>query len=430
MSKSAISSRFPLGLAPEESSGSEFAPESGDDAYWSDSDVDEQTRRQSQLSRQQQQQQHQPQPQQNDRQHIRQQQNISIEQSQPPGITVSISALISIHNHSRMHMGWRRAVAGAGAPSRRAASTLVVGETTADGRVAASTLSAVGAAVQLGFPVTLLVLGGSDAGDAAAAKVHSVAHVLASPSKSLLPETVAPLVAAAVQTLKFSHVVAAASPLNKNWLPRAAALLDVEPVSDVIAINAPDSFVRPIYAGNAIATVKSADKIKLLTIRSTSFSPVDASSGSATSVAAPASEATPGSKWISEEVVKSDRPELGAAKVVIAGGRGMKNGENFKLLYDLADKVDGAVGASRAAVDAGFVGNDLQIGQTGKIVAPELYVAVGISGAIQHLAGMKDSKVIVSINKDADAPIFQVSDFGLVGDLFKIVPELTEKIKK
>ncbi|KAJ3026944.1 UNVERIFIED_CONTAM: hypothetical protein HDU68_004791 [Siphonaria sp. JEL0065] len=313
---------------------------------------------------------------------------------------------------------------------RRLASTLVLVEHK-NGVIASSTLNAVTAAVQLGFPVSALVAGGSSAAAAqAATQVSGVSRVLVSDSLPS-PEALAPLIKKAVETLKFSHVVAAASAFGKNVVPRAAALLNVSPVSDVVQIKDKDTFVRPIYAGNAIATVKSDDSVKLLTVRSTAFAAAALSGGSGTTEAAPSVDVgKTGSEWISEEIVKSDRPELGNAKVVIAGGRGLKNGENFKLLYDLADNVGGAVGASRAAVDAGFVSNDLQIGQTGKIVAPQLYVAVGISGAIQHLAGMKDSKVIVSINKDPEAPIFQVSDFGLVADLFKAVPELTEKLKK
>ncbi|KAJ3299001.1 hypothetical protein HDU79_003327 [Rhizoclosmatium sp. JEL0117] len=317
--------------------------------------------------------------------------------------------------------------------SKRFASTLVVVEHK-NGKIASSTLNAITAAGRVGGSVSALVAGtGAEAVAKEVASVAGVAKVVAVSDAAFdhgAAEAFAPLVAATVAAGQFSHVVAAASAFGKNFVPRTAALLDVSPISDVIEVKSEDTFVRPIYAGNAIATVKSSDKVKLLTVRSSAFAPAATTGGSATTEAGPKVEIKNSSEWISEEIVKSDRPELGSAKIVISGGRGLKNGDNFKMLYDLADKVGGAVGASRAAVDAGFVNNDLQIGQTGKIVAPQLYVAVGISGAIQHLAGMKDSKVIVSINKDPEAPIFQVSDFGLVGDLFKIIPELTEKIKK
>ncbi|KAI8996708.1 electron transfer flavoprotein, alpha subunit [Gaertneriomyces semiglobifer] len=312
----------------------------------------------------------------------------------------------------------------------RNATTLVLVEHK-NNAVATSTLNAITAASKLGGPVTALVAGAApDAVAQSVAQISGVAKVLVAKHDAYahnLPETLAPLIVAATKAGKFSHVVAPHSAFGKNVVPRAAALLDVSQVSDVIAIEGEDTFVRPIYAGNAIATVKSSDAIKVVTIRTTAF-PAASTGGSASTEAAPAADTTSTTEFVKEEISKSDRPELGSAKIVIGGGRGMKSGDNFKLLYDLADKMGAAVGASRAAVDAGFVSNDLQIGQTGKIIAPELYIAVGISGAIQHLAGMKDSKTIVAINKDGEAPIFQVADYGLVADLFKAVPEMTEKL--
>jgi electron transfer flavoprotein alpha subunit len=228
----------------------------------------------------------------------------------------------------------------------------------------------------------------------------------------------------------YTHLLAGSTATGKNVMPRAAALLDVQPISDVSAVIDADTFIRPIYAGNALATVKSSDTLKVITVRAASFDPVPATGGSA-AIEAAAPVASPSlSRFVSAELSKSERPELSAARVVISGGRGMQNGANFKLLDPIADLLGAAVGASRAAVDAGFVPNDYQVGQTGKIVAPDLYVAIGISGAIQHLAGMKDSKVIVAINKDEEAPIFQVADYGLVADLFTVLPELQAELAK
>ncbi|WP_252109814.1 MULTISPECIES: FAD-binding protein, partial [unclassified Halomonas] len=225
----------------------------------------------------------------------------------------------------------------------------------------------------------------------------------------------------------YTHILTSASTTGKNVLPRVAALRDVSQLSEIVAVDGPDTFKRPIYAGNAIATVKSDDALKVMTVRTTAFDAVG-SDNAASIEALDTVVDNDQSQFVNEELAQSDRPELGGAKVVISGGRGMGNGENFKLLDGIADKLGAAVGASRAAVDAGFVPNDMQVGQTGKIVAPDLYIAVGISGAIQHLAGMKDSKVIVAINKDEEAPIFQVADYGLVGDLFELLPELESKL--
>ncbi|CAD5121489.1 DgyrCDS9994 [Dimorphilus gyrociliatus] len=314
-------------------------------------------------------------------------------------------------------------------PSMRWQSTLVIGEH-ADGKLTPITLNAITAAKQFG-DVSCLVAGEQCANIAEeVSKIDGVSKVLVSDNatfKGLLPESITPLVLEAHNQFKFSHIVAGASAFGKNVIPRIAAKLDVSPVSDIIGIKDKDTFVRTIYAGNAVQTVKSLDAVKVLSVRGTSFDPAP-EGGSASVENFSASVSNDLTKWVGAELTKSDRPELTSAKTVISGGRGMKNGENFELLYKLADKLNAAVGASRAAVDAGFVPNDMQVGQTGKIVAPQLYIAVGISGAIQHLAGMKDSKVIVAINKDAEAPIFQVADYGLVADLFKAVPEMTEAL--
>jgi len=288
------------------------------------------------------------------------------------------------------------------------------------------------AAKKVGGDISCLVAGpevGAVAQEVAAVEgISKVLVVQNEDYKGFMPERLTPLLMAAQDQFKFSHILAGASAFSRGLLPRLAAKLDVSPISDIIDVKDADTFVRTIYAGNAIMTLKSKDPVKILTVRTTAFEADESSGGSAAQDTLAAPDAPKNSEFVGQELSKSDRPELGAAKVVISGGRGMKSGDNFEMLYKLADKVGGAVGASRAAVDAGMVPNDMQIGQTGKIIAPELYVAVGISGAIQHLAGMKDSKTIVAINKDPEAPIFQVADLGLVGDLFKVVPEMTDKI--
>jgi len=300
-----------------------------------------------------------------------------------------------------------------------------------NGAVAPSTLNTVAAAAKIGGDVHVLVAGQNVGGVAeSAAKIAGVAKVLVADNAAYahaLPENVAPLIVALVEqggAKGYSHVLTPATTNGKNILPRVAALLDVDQISEIISVESADTFKRPIYAGNAIATVQSSASVKVITVRTTGFDPVAAEGGSATVEAVSAAHNAGISAFVGEELAKSDRPELTAAKIVVSGGRGMGNGDNFKHLYSLADKLGAAVGASRAAVDAGFVPNDMQVGQTGKIVAPQLYIAVGISGAIQHLAGMKDSKVIVAINKDEEAPIFQMADYGLVGDLFEVLPEL------
>jgi electron transfer flavoprotein alpha subunit len=296
-----------------------------------------------------------------------------------------------------------------------------------------STLNAAAAAQKIGGDIHVLVAGHqADAAAKAAAQIAGVSKVLQVDAPHLgefLAENVAALLVSLAKG--YSHLLAAATSTGKNIMPRAAALLDVQQISDICGVESADTFVRPIYAGNALATVKSKDPIKVITVRTTAFDAV-----AATGSSAPIGKVTPPpdagiSSFVGREVSKSERPELTAAKIIVSGGRGMGSGDNFtKVLEPLADSLGAAMGASRAAVDAGFVPNDWQVGQTGKIVAPDLYVAVGISGAIQHLAGMKDSRVIVAINKDEEAPIFQVADFGVVGDLFQLVPNLVEELKK
>lgn len=293
-----------------------------------------------------------------------------------------------------------------------------------------ATLNTVSAASKLGNDIHVLVAGSNAANVAQeAAKIAGVTKVLHADDISLshqLAENVAPIIVGIADG--YSHILAPSTTTGKNILPRVAALLDVQQISDISAIIDADTFERPIYAGNAIATVKSSDAKKLITVRGTAFDAAATDGGNANVETISAKGDSGLSSFVGQEMSKSDRPELTSAKIVVSGGRGLGSKENFAILEKLADKLGAAMGASRAAVDAGYVPNDWQVGQTGKVVAPDLYVAVGISGAIQHLAGMKDSKVIVAINKDADAPIFGVADYGLVGDLFEILPELTEKI--
>jgi electron transfer flavoprotein alpha subunit len=296
----------------------------------------------------------------------------------------------------------------------------------------ASTLNTLAAATAIGGEIHVLVAGhnAKPAADAAA-KLPGVGKVLLAEDRAYehpLAEDLASLVVKLAAG--YTHVLTPATTFGKNFAPRVAALLDVAQISEIAGVVSPDTFVRPIYAGNALATVQSKDKIKVVTVRGTAFPAAPATGGNAAVESIPGAGSSGRSRFVGAELSKSERPELTSARVIVSGGRGMQSGDNFKLLESLADKLNAAVGASRAAVDAGFVPNDYQVGQTGKIVAPELYIAVGISGAIQHLAGMKDSKVIVAINKDEEAPIFQIADYGIVGDLFKIVPELDQELAK
>ena len=292
-----------------------------------------------------------------------------------------------------------------------------------------STLNTVAAAAKIGDVAVLVAGAGCEAAAKAAAAIAGVAKVLRADApqyKDGLAENLAALVV--VLAPGYTHILAPATSFGKNVTPRIAALLDTAQISDIVAVVSPDTFVRPIYAGNALATVQSRDKVKVITVRTTGFDAAAAGGGAAAIENAQAVPDTGMSSLVGRALTKTERPELTSARAIVSGGRGMGSGDNFKLLEPLADKLHAAMGASRAAVDAGFVPNDWQVGQTGKIVAPDLYIAVGISGAIQHLAGMKDSRVIVAINKDEEAPIFQVADYGIVGDLFQVVPELVKEL--
>jgi len=294
------------------------------------------------------------------------------------------------------------------------------------------TLNAITAASQIDQDLHVLVIGHN--ADAVVKfisevpNVKKIIHVDNEIYQNYLAENFTPVIVK--QSENYSYVVCSANTFGKNLMPRVAALLDTSQVSDIIKVISPDTYLRPIYAGNAFATVKSTDNKKCITIRPTSFDPAPTSGGSAEIVKTDAAEATTLSKFIKREAVKSERPELGTAKIVISGGRGMQSGDNFKLINAIADKLNAAIGASRAAVDAGYITNDHQVGQTGKVVVPDLYIAVGISGAIQHLAGMKESKIIVAINKDGEAPIFSVADYGLEADLFEALPQFLEELNK
>ena len=298
--------------------------------------------------------------------------------------------------------------------------------------VKAFTLNAITAASQIDSDVHALVIGNNCADVSKALSeislVKKVIKVEAVHYENFIAENFAPVVIKLADN--YSHIVCSANTFGKNLMPRIAAKLDTSQVSDIIKVESADTFVRPIYAGNAFATVKSTDAKKCITIRPTSFEPCETSGGSAPIESADAEEAFSLTKFIKREEIKSDRPELGTARIVISGGRGMQNGDNFKLITSIADKLNAAIGASRAAVDAGYISNDHQVGQTGKVVVPDLYIAVGISGAIQHLAGMKESKVIVAINKDGEAPIFSVADYGLEADLFTALPEFLAELNK
>ena len=295
-----------------------------------------------------------------------------------------------------------------------------------------STLSTITAAIQINDDVHILVVGHENESVAIeAASISEVKKVLLlddSKYSNQLAESISPILVNMAD--KYSHILAPATTYGKNIMPRVAASLDISQISDIVKIESEDTFIRPIYAGNALATVQSTDVKKIITIRPTSFDPTSTSGGNAPIEKIQSSEQQKKSEFIKREESKSDRPELGTARVVISGGRGLQSSENFSMINDLADKLNAAVGASRAAVDAGYVGNDYQVGQTGKVVVPELYIAVGISGAIQHLAGMKESKIIVAINKDEEAPIFNVADYGLKADLFEALPELSAELDK
>jgi electron transfer flavoprotein alpha subunit len=301
-----------------------------------------------------------------------------------------------------------------------------------DGEIKSATLSTIAAGIAIGGEIHVLLAGQHVSGVArAAAEISGVTKVLVADDVAYahgLAEDIAPLLVKLAE--HYSHILAPATAFGKNIMPRVAALLDVVQISEIQVVISPNTFVRAIYAGNALATLQSNDRVKVITVRATGFEPVAAIGGSAAieTIAGPGRSGL--SEFVSAELSRSERPELSSARIVISGGRGMRSGANFKLLEGVADKLNAAVGASRAAVDAGFAPNEYQVGQTGKIVAPELYIAVGISGAIQHLAGMKDSKVIVAINSDEEAPIFRVADYGIVGDLFKIIPELDAELAK
>ena len=294
------------------------------------------------------------------------------------------------------------------------------------------TLNAITAASQIDGDLHVMLIGNNCEDVAKSLSemkiVKKVLHTEAAYYENYLAENFAPVIVKIAEN--YSHIVSSADTFGKNLMPRVAALLDTSQVSDIIKVISSDTFLRPIYAGNAFATVKSTDTKKCITIRPTSFEPCETSGGSAPIEKVEAAEEFTSSKFIKREEVKSDRPELGTARVVVSGGRGMQNGENFKLITDIADKLNAAIGASRAAVDAGYISNEHQVGQTGKVVVPDLYIAVGISGAIQHLAGMKESKIIVAINKDGEAPIFSVADYGLEADLFEALPQFLEELNK
>ena len=310
-------------------------------------------------------------------------------------------------------------------------SVLVIAEHD-NSKIKTFSLNAINAASKIDSDIHVLVAGSKcENVRKEVADISLVKKVLQSDSENYenyLAENLTPLVVRLAD--KYTHIIASANTFGKNFMPRVAALLDISQVSDIIKVNGPDTFIRPIYAGNAFATIKSNDKKKCITIRPTSFDPAPTSGGSAPIEKIESADVLNISKFIKKEETKSERPELGTARVVISGGRGMQSGENFKLITAIADKLNAAVGASRAAVDAGYISNDHQVGQTGKVVVPDLYIAVGISGAIQHLAGMKESKIIVAINKDGEAPIFSIADYGLDADLFEALPQFLEELNK